>query len=248
MPVKITSVTSTTLTVFIPRGIDGQTYTFTMASPVTGNTFLKTFTLKKTSTPTMTLTSASSVAAGSISVSLNRTNLATVLPSSITLVSKINPNDVIIVTANSWTNTTTVINFNVVVKSGLYGFVVAYPNYGIASITATLTVTSAALTLAGPVTTSFNGGSLTITGAGMSPSGYITVNGLRGNILSANDAGTTFTIPTLVTDATLQTFNFATPSNLPMGQFTFISDTLPNSNVQNAFDGNLQSTYVSTNP
>ena len=56
-------------------------------------------------------------------------------------------------------------------------------------------------------TTSFAGGAITITGANLSPSSFILVNNLRGNIKSYTSTAVTYEVPALVTPLSQSTFN-----------------------------------------
>lgn len=67
---------------------------------------------------------------------------------------------------------------------------------------------SLASTLTAPAqTTSFAGGLITITGSNLSPSSYILVNNLRGNVKTHTSSAVTYEVPALVTPLSQSTFN-----------------------------------------
>jgi hypothetical protein len=97
------------------------------------------------------------------------------------------------------------------------------------------------LTSGSTVTTksiAYSGGEITITGSNLSPSSFITVNSLRGNVKTYSASSVTYDVPALVTPLTQSTFNLKKVELLDMKSFAFSSDQNATiSNVSAAFDG-----------
>lgn len=128
MPLDIISLTTTKIVLRVPSGKDGQVYKFSVISP-TGISKTVQFSLSSTKTPTMDLTSTQSISPNTqILISLNRTAMTTTLPTSIQIYSISNPSYVYNVL--SWMNTSSVVNFNVTLNSGKYGFKIYSQAYG----------------------------------------------------------------------------------------------------------------------
>ena len=94
---------------------------------------------------------------------------------------------------------------------------------------------------------SFNGGTFTITGNNLSPSSYITVNGLRGTIATHSASSVIYNVPKIVTTDTQSTFTLTEVKLLDNGLLTKISD-MNSADVNIAFDGSIETYYGSTNP
>lgn len=94
---------------------------------------------------------------------------------------------------------------------------------------------------------SFNGGSITITGSGLSASSYITVNGLRGEISSHSSSQAVYNVPPQVATNTLSSFSHKDIARLDSSKLTQISDTTSSSNVSASFDGLTNTYYGSSN-
>jgi hypothetical protein len=100
-----------------------------------------------------------------------------------------------------------------------------------------------------PSVSSFAGGLYTITGNNLSPSSYITVNSLRGNIANYNTSAVTYNIPAFVTSNTQSAFNLQQIGLIDATNFAYSSDQAVNvTNVTAAFDGIITTIYGSANP
>jgi len=237
---KIISCTPKSLTFTLPKGSDGTSYSFSLTTPL-NQVLSTTITQTTTATPTITLTSASSVSTGNNTIVLTQGNLNNTIPQIVTLHSLYGDNEIITVvpfTASSGT-----ITFSVVLTAGSYGFKIYFNAYGWASCTSNLLVTTTKFTI-NPIITSYNGGSFTLTGNGISKSGTIKINGIKTNLGTVTNSSAVATIPPFVTPLSQSTYNLKTADLLALNQFSIISDT-PSSQSK-AFDNVHGTTYVSS--
>lgn len=120
LPLDIISLTTTKIILRVPDGKDGQIYKLSVISP-TGVSKTVQFSLSSLKTPTIDMTSTQTISPNvQTTISLNRTILPTIIPTSIKLYSTTNPS--FVYTVPSWTNTSTVLTFNVTLNSGKYAF------------------------------------------------------------------------------------------------------------------------------
>lgn len=137
------------------------------------------------------------------------------------------------------------LTFSVTLNSGRYGFRLYDDLYGWykTSNTTFLNVSkTGTYSIASAVQTSFNGGLLTITGSDIGDGAFITVNGLRGNVVSRTSANATFAIPALITPASQTAFNLAKNKTIPLGDKAKWGDT---AGWEQAFDSDHSSVYLS---
>jgi len=85
----------------------------------------------------------------------------------------------------------------------------------------------------------------TVTGANLSPSSYILVNGLRGDIKTYTSSSVVYNAPSLVTTNSQSTFNLAKTSLINSKLFTVDSDS-GSTNASAAFD-RIVTTYYGSN-
>lgn len=159
LPLNITSISPSEIVLTIPAGSNGRAYSLSITTPM-GVTKSISFSQQTASTPKVNLISSPTIQPNTLSlVTLNNTILPSTLPESIELYSLSNPNFVYTIT--SWTNSSTLLSFNVTLSSGKYGFRLYDELYGWYSVTANtvLAVAKAATNYIGTnVQTSFNGG------------------------------------------------------------------------------------------
>ena len=94
----------------------------------------------------------------------------------------------------------------------------------------------------------YSGGEIKIVGTNLSPSSFITVNSLRGNIKEYSASQVTYHVPALVTPLTQSTYGLKKVEQLDMKSFAFSSDQNATvSNVSAAFDGQITTIYGSPN-
>jgi len=128
LPLDIISLTTTKIVLKVPGGKDGQIYKLSVISP-TGISKTVQFSLSSTKTPTVDLTSTQTISPNTQTlISLNRTTMTTTNPTTIQLYSVTNPS--FIYTVSSWTNSSTVLTFNVTLNSGGYKFRLYNEIYG----------------------------------------------------------------------------------------------------------------------
>lgn len=126
-------MTTTKIVLKVPGGKDGQIFKFSVTSP-TGISKTVQFSLSSSKTPTVDLTSTQTISPNTQTlISLNRTTMTTTNPTSIQLYSTTNPS--FVYTVLSWTNSSTILTFNVTLNSGKYGFRLYSETYGWYSMT-----------------------------------------------------------------------------------------------------------------
>lgn len=185
LPLKITTMTPGEIDLIVPAGVTGRSYSFSITTPK-GVTKSISFTQQTTSTPRVNLTSPTTISANTLSlVILNNTILGSTVPEIIELYSLSNPNYVYKV--SSWSNSSTLLSFNVTLSSGKYGLRLFDDLYGWYSLTSNtfLSVNKSSTPYSVTNTqTSFNGGVFKITGDYIGDGAVITVNGLKGSLIS----------------------------------------------------------------
>lgn len=159
-----------------------------------GDTRSISFSQKTTSTPTVNLTSSATIPPNNLSlITLNNTILTTVVPEMIEVYSLTNPNFVYEV--NSWSNSSSILKFNVTLASGKYGLRLFDDLYGWYSLTSnsfiSVSKSSAPYSVAN-TQTSFNGGVFNIAGNYIGDGAVIIVNGLKGSIISKTSNSAVF--------------------------------------------------------
>lgn len=221
-----------------------------MKGPVNEKTY--TYTALESLTPAGSRTSADPTdlsQPNEITVTLsNAVSISSV--DSISLVSAIDSTSKIDIAANSWTVTGSgsgsTIAFNASLKTGAYNIVITTsPNGNIQLTNGVNGPFPSGVT--GPATQqiSFNGGQYTITADNLSPASYITVNGLRGDILTSSASAVTYQVPAFVTADTESILN-EKPAILPSSRFTYIADR-SDANVSAVFDDKADTHYGSNN-
>jgi hypothetical protein len=180
-------------------------------------------------------------------VVLKVTNLTTHNSSiqAISLVSDFNTSFSVPVSNWNYNNTTKLISFSVTPPPGSYNFLVSSGD-GYYLINSILNVSFPSGIVNTTQTTSYAGGSYTLSGGYLSPTSYITVNGFRGYPISTSNTSITYAVPPLVTGASQAKYSLASVSLLDLTQFTYSSDQ-PTSNVSLAFDGVYTTIYGSAN-
>jgi hypothetical protein len=90
---------------------------------------------------------------------------------------------------------------------------------------------------------SYNGGSFILSGANLSPSGTIKINGVKTKLTNVNINSATATIPPFVTANTQTKFGLVEPSKLTRDQYQIFSDNVAEQG--NAFDTLFGTVYTS---
>lgn len=155
-------------------------------------------------------------------------------------------NSKMVISIGNWSTNGTTTNFNAVLTAGSYNILInsAYGYYQCSDI---LNVQLPNNIAAKSQVASFAGGIYTING-NLSPSSYILVNGLKGQIINYTSSAVTYMIPPLVTPTSNAAFGLAAVSLIDMGSLTYFSDqNASTSNVISAFDGLINTVYNSTN-
>lgn len=149
----------------VPPGGSGKSYKFSITTP-TGVTKSIGFSQQSTATPKVNIISSATISPNTpTNVILNRTVLPTTIPELVQIYSLTNPEYIYHV--SNWSINSTQLNFSVTLNTGKYGFRLFDDVYGWYSFTTNtiLSVSKSSSTYTLLTTrTSFNGGSLTITG------------------------------------------------------------------------------------
>jgi hypothetical protein len=242
-PVKVVSCCSSNgLSLAIPAAPAGTSFTITFKGPVNSNT--KTYTLSSSLTPNASITSATSVPAGSNSIQLTQTSASAVTINSIKLISTVDSTTSIAVP--TWNTNAPVTSFTASLPAGRYQVLVSTSS-GFFSIAQTLDVQFPSATPVGGAI-GYNGGTFILTANDLSPTSYITVQGFRGAISSYSSTQVVYKVPALVTAATQASYSLASPSLIDTSSLTLISDLNGTSNgVSTAFDGLSDTFYSSSN-
>jgi len=233
------------LTMLIPPAPNTTTITITFKSPANPSSPpTKTYTSYLSKTPIISIVSAKIIPMGLSTIQVNRTSTATSPITGITLVSTTNP--AMVTTISNWTTNGTLTLFNATLAAGPYQILINSA-YGYYQCNDTLNVQIPSGINGSSQVASFAGGIYTISG-NLSPSSFILVNNLKGNIVSYNSSATTYQIPPLVTVNSNAAFGLAGVSLINMGQLTYFSDQNASiSNVSAAFDGLINTIYGSPN-
>jgi hypothetical protein len=191
------------------------------------------------------------VSVGANTITFSATSTLTVTIKSISLVSTIDNTQAIVVSNSNWftngTGATAVTVFNATLYTGSYSLNVN-TDYGYVDFGSLVNVSFPVSVITNTQQMSFNGGSFTVQANYVSPASYITLNGLKGSIISRTDSEVVYTVPPLLTTATQTAFSIGKVTLIDNKMFTPISDTDPaTTNVKLAFDGLTTTNYGSTN-
>lgn len=204
-PINLISCCADNKIVFeIPPITDGSSVTITFQSPFSTNK-RPAYKPQPSLTPNISIPQGSPLPPGLNTITFTRMDSLTSTPiTAVKLVSTIDKTNEIII--NDLTNVSTTYSFTADLKSGSY-HVKALTKNGYAMADNTINVSMTASASVPAQTTSFAGGSITITGSNLSPSSFILVNSLRGNIKSYTSSAVTYEVPALVTPLSQSTFN-----------------------------------------
>lgn len=254
-PVNIVSCcTSNAIQIQLPAAANGTVFTLGFKGPTDTTPLTKTYTVLDTLTPTATRTSADPTDISIVNeITVTLSNAVTISSvNAIALVSRADPTVKTEIAANTWvvagSGIGSTIKFNTTLKAGGYDIVIRTSPNGNIKMSNGLNIPFPANINTSPATQqiSFNGGSFTISGSGLSPASYITVNGLRGDISKYTASAVTYTVPAFVTASTQSTFKLREPVQIPSSKYTFISD-MTVSNTSAVFDNLTNTFYGSTN-
>lgn len=235
---NVFSADPSALTLLLPPSSNSYTITIT---PPSGSKIVQTITVSSSNTPNLTLSSASTISAGNSSFTFTKNNLQTATPQYVEIYSLFNANELYNVSIPAQATNTSVV-FSSLLPGGLFGFRFFYSSYGYASCSSQLTVTISQPSIPNFVS-SYNGGSISLTGSGLSPSATISVNGFNGKLSNITSNNAIASIPPFVSSLTQNHYSLVTPQKITSHQFTVISDT--QSSGSNPFDG-LQSTVYNS--
>ncbi len=243
LPINIASISTTEIVLKVPTGITGRSYTFSLTTPM-GVIKSMSFSQSSTATPKVNLVSTAAILPNTpTTINLNRTVLPTIIPEILQLYSL--TNSLFIYNVSTWVENSTQLSFNVTLNSGKYGFTLFDDLYGWYSVTSTtfLSVSKSptAYTVT-PISTSFNGGVVTVTGDNIGDGATITVNGYKGNVLSRTASSAVFNVPQLVTPSTQTLFKMAKNKTISLGDKTKWGDT---AGWEAAFDSEHSTMYSS---
>jgi hypothetical protein len=236
----ILSATPTAFIVAIPPSTSGDYFIVEFTTP-TGSDIYSMFTSVTSYTPVLALTSSASASPGNIQFTFSQSTVMEALPNFVEIYSLYNSNEVYNGTITSSGSGT--VKLNATLTGGNYGFRFYFTSFGWSICTSTFSVTITAPT-SPSVVTSYNGGSFTITGAGLSSSGTVKINGVRTSLLNVTSTSAIAIIPPFVTTETQAAYSLAQPQKLTRNQFTIISDTPAGQAA--AFDGFLGTIYNSS--
>lgn len=248
-PLTIVSCcTSNTVSLLIPPAPTGTAFTLTFKGPTGSST--KTYTVLDSLTPTASITTAMPLEVGDRTISFSATNSLTVTISAIQLVSTLDSTKVLTVGAGNWstsgTGSSAVTTFNLVLYTGSYN-VLASTNYGYISIGEVVNVNFPTNVVVSTQQMSFNGGTFKVEANYIGTGSHITLNGLKGSLISSTNSEAVYEVPALLTTSTQSTFSLAKVSLLDNKKFTKISNEDPaTSTIDLAFDGLTTTNYEST--
>lgn len=243
IPINLNVLTATPslFEVAIPSTAISLLYSITIKTPL-NQVITATYTLSSTYTPSLKILNLTAIASGPSAISINRTNLITKTPVSISVYNVLNPSALSPV--SSWTYSGTFINFNYNFDAGKYGFVLMYSDYGIGNCINQLQVTATASYTNTNAIVSLFGGQMVVSGTDISANAVLRVGGFVGKLISKSSTDATFAVPPLITQATIAQYpSIATEKVITPA--TIISDG--GSNPNSAFDKYQASFYSSTN-
>lgn len=212
VPAKIVSCCSSNqLTIALPAAPDQTAIELVLTGPNNKATY--TYTTSTFSTPTASITSATTVNVGVNTIQITATNAVPATITDISLVSTFDSSQVITVPSNSWTTTGTgngaVTSFSATLLAGSYNVMVSTTPNGYVSIADKLNVEFPTNVNPTAQQVSFNGGFFTIAASNLSPVSTIQVNGFKGKIVSYSTSSVTYAVPALVTTSTQSTFSLS---------------------------------------
>lgn len=236
----IFSATPTAFTLILPPSTSGDVFNISLTFPNKG-TLSSIITSATANTPVLAITSLPTVSPGNIQFSFSQSNLKTAVPNFVEVYSLYNSNEVYNGTLG--TSASGTVQFNATLTGGKYGFRFFFAAYGWSSCASTVSVTISAPTFTSLVS-SYNGGSFLLSGASLSTSGTVKVNGVKTTIQNITGSNAVAIIPPFVTSETQTAFSLAEPKKLTSDQFKIISDTPASQGL--AFDEFLGTVYTST--
>lgn len=199
-----------------------------------------TLTASSASTPAISLTTSSSIAAGSNSFSFTQTTLTSAIPDYVEVFSIYNPSEFY---KYSVTASAGIVQFSATLAGGKYGFRFFYSSYGWSNCPSILTVTIASPTAPTLLQSSYKGGSFVLSGANLSPSGTVKINGVKTKLTNINANSATAIIPPFVTANTQAKFGLVEPTKLTRSQYQIFSDNA--AEQTKAFDNLFGTVYTS---
>lgn len=236
---EVLSTSATSIVFNIPACSDKDLFNATFITP-TNNAIGMTLTALAASTPAISLTTSSSVAAGTNSFSFTQTTLTSANPEYVEVFSVYNPSEFYSFTVTASAGN---VQFSASLAGGKYGFRFYYASYGWSNCASTVTVTIASPTAPSLLQGSYNGGSFVLSGANLSPSGTVKINGVKTKLTNINTNSATAIIPPFVTANTQNKFGLVEPSKLTLDQYQIFSDNAVEQTK--AFDNLFGTVYTS---
>jgi hypothetical protein len=195
-PIQIISCcTNNILVVAIPPAPSNTLINIVFSGP-TNTPSPQTYQSQSSLTPTIDLPNATALSPGSNTITFTQTDSLNAPITSFSLVSTIDPTNVIPITTSS--NASNIYTFTTTLASGSYN-ILAMTKNGYCQVNHAINVSLAAGVTSSSVVSSFAGGLFTITGSNLSPSSYITVNSFVGRVVTYTSTAVTYSIPAFVT-------------------------------------------------
>lgn len=237
----------------IPPLASSATFSLTFTGPK--NIKSKSYAVSTSYTPTADITTASSpLQVGTNTIQISATNAVQASITNITLVSTMDETHILVVPNGTWTTNGTgasaITQFTVLLNAGAYKVMVETSPYGYIKLSNPIVnVVFPTNVIAPSQQLSFLGGTFTIQASYLSPVSYITMQGVKGKIVSYSSSAVTYQVPPLITTLTQSTFHLQEPSLLSYDSFTPFVDMAnsTSSNIKASFDDNIESFYVSSN-
>jgi hypothetical protein len=203
---QVISTNPSALTLALPASTSGSSFVILLSSDVA--TYISySVSSSSASTPLLTMTNSSSTSPGTINFKFAQNNLQTTGPTSVSVYSLYNPSEAY--TINGTNYATGLVQFTATLTGGLYGFKFFYQSYGWATSTSSIAIKIVSPT-APAIATSYNGGVLALTGAGLSRSATVAINGVKTRVQNVTASGAVAVIPPFVTVLSQQNYSLAT--------------------------------------
>ena len=139
-------------------------------------------------------------------------------------------------------STGTTVQFSCDLSAGIFGFKFYYVGTGYATCSDTVSIQIIQPTLS-QIQASYNGGTLSFTGSGISPSATLNFGGFKTPLSQINSTSAVGTIPPFINELTQNHYTLTNPKKLTRNEFALISDS---GNAEKAFDSLHGTSYISS--
>ena len=171
----IVGTSPTKMTILLPPASDGVSYSISLAPPVGGSSS-KSVVARTSHTPVLSLSSASLTTPGANSLTFTKTNLQSADPDYVEVYSLYNSNEIYNKTLTG--SGASQITVSVDLPGGIFGFRFFYVSYGFATCADNVSITISQPSFPS-LLASYNGGSFSISGSGLSPSATLDFAGFK---------------------------------------------------------------------